>query len=220
LDKDPMAVDTFARAKSAKTATNSNGAGSSSAARLLHSSPYLQTASMSSLGVSKQDLSLAKPAATEKDTERLETQYKTQLDALAKEGESKFQFVGYDPPSFIVVSKQMGLQMTMKNTQRFDPEKASLYKRAAQTFDLFLAPRLKDVLDKAPDVAAVDVYVFSVVNPLASVGKDRSEAVDFVMPKTVAQQFANAEITNQQAIDKSQVLVNGVRIGLSLQIVE
>ena len=220
LDKDPMAVDTFARAKGAKAAANSNGAGSSSAARLLHSSPYLQTASMSSPGAPKQDLSLAKPAATEKDAEQLDTQYKTQLDTLAKEGETKFQFVGYDPPSFIVVSKQMGLQMTMKNTQRFDPEKASLYKRAAQTFDLFLAPKMKDVLDKAPDVAAVDVYVFSIVNQLASMGKERSEAVDFVMPKTVAQQFANAEITNQQAVDKSQVLVNGVRIELSLQTVE
>jgi hypothetical protein len=221
LDKDPTAVDAFARAKGAKAQASSGaGAASSSAARLIHSSPYLQNASMVSTGTPKQDLSQAKPAATEKDAERLETQYKEQLEALAKEGESKFQFVNYDPPAFIVVSKQMGLQMTMKNSQRFDPEKASLYKRAAQTFDLFLAPKMKDVLEKAPNDTAVDVYVFSIVNPLAAVGKERSEAMDFVMPKTVAQQFANAEITNQQAIDKSQVLVNGVRIGLSLQMVE
>ncbi len=58
------------------------------------------------------------------------------------------------------------------------------------------------------------------MNPLASVGKERSEAVDFVMPKHLAQQFANSEITNQQLIDKSQVLVNGVRIALNLQLVE
>ena len=128
--------------------------------------------------------------------------------------------MNYDPPAFIVVSKQMALQMTLRNTQKFDPEKASIYKRAAQTFDLFLAPKLKDVLEKAPDDPTVDLYVFSVVNSLASVGKERSEAVDFVMPKHLAQQFANSEITNQQLIDKSQVLVNGVRIALNLQLVE
>jgi len=33
----------------------------------------------------------------------------------------------------------MALPMTLRNTLRFDAEKSSIYKRAAQTFDLFLA---------------------------------------------------------------------------------
>jgi hypothetical protein len=225
VDRDPMVVDTLARSKTAKADAGSTAGASTSAARLLHSSPNLQLSSSNATGpgdptTAKQDLYQVKPAATDQDADRLQAQEKSQLVAFSQEGQRKFQFVNYEPPAFIVVSKQMALQMTLRNTQKFDPEKASIYKRAAQTFDLFLAPKMKDMLEKAPDDPAVDLYVFSVVNSLASVGKERSEAVDFVMPKHLAQQFANSEITNQQLIDKSQVLVNGVRIALNLQLVE
>jgi hypothetical protein len=39
--------------------------------------------------------------------------------------------------TLVVINKEMALQMTLRNTLRFDPEKSSIYKRAAQTFDLF-----------------------------------------------------------------------------------
>jgi hypothetical protein len=48
------------------------------------------------------------------DVEKLQTQYQGQLDALSKAGQAKFGFVDYDPPTFVVVSKQMVLKMTMK----------------------------------------------------------------------------------------------------------
>lgn len=166
------------------------------------------------------DLSNTKPAAKPEDAERLQGQYKSALAAFAKEGEAKFQFVNYDPPAFVIVSKQMALQMTLRNTQKFDPGKTSIYKRSAQTFDLFLAPKMGDILAKAPDDEALDLFDFSIVNGLTSTGKERSEAIEFVMPKGVARQFATSEITNQQLIDKSVVLVNGVRIALNLQLVE
>ncbi len=229
LDRDPMMVDTFARSKTTKVDASSTVSSSTSAAHLLHAVPIQPASSTTGAaitggpatgGATKQDLSQTKPAATAGDADRLQAQYKAQLDALDKEGETKFQFVNYDPPAFVVVSKQMALQMTLRNTQKFDAEKASIYKRAAQTFDLFLAPKMKDVLEKAPDDEAIDLYVFSIVNPLASTSKERSEAVDFIIPKKLAQQFADSEITNQQLIDKSQVLVNGVRIALNLQLVE
>jgi len=50
--------------------------------------------------------------------------------------------------------------------------------------------------------------------------KERSEAIEFILPATLARQFVNNEITNQALIDKGQVLVNGVRIALNLQLVE
>ena len=50
----------------------------------------------------------------------------------------------------MVINKEMALQMTLRNTLRCDPEKSSIYKRAAQTFDLFLAPKMKDILDEVP----------------------------------------------------------------------
>ena len=223
LERDPLMVDRQSREKTAPYGNNSTQSTSSSAGRLIRSNPnLLPSASGSSVEAPKVDLSQAKPAATDADAQRLQAQYQAQLDALAKEGQAKFAFVDYDPPAFVVVSKQMVLQMTLKNSQRFDPEKGNIYKRAAQTFDLFVAPKMKDVLDRLPGDAPVDYYDFSVVNPLTptTLGKERSEAMEFLFPRNLAEKFIRNEITNQELIDKSQVLVNGVRIALNLQAVE
>ena len=197
---------------------------SSRLGRLLRSNPNLLPSggTANTASAPKVDLSQTRPAATPADVEKLQEQYQPQLDSLSKDGQAKFSFVDYDPPTFVVVSKQMVLQMTLKNSNRFDPEKTNIYKRAAQTFDLFVAPKMKDVLDHIPSDLPVDYYDFSVVNPLTptAVGKERSEAIEFLFPKNLSQRFANSEITNQELIDKSQVLVNGVRIALSLQLVE
>ena len=50
--------------------------------------------------------------------------------------------------------------------------------------------------------------------------KGTSEAIEFICPRAAVQQFVNAEITNQQLLDQSIILVNGVRIALNLQLVE
>jgi hypothetical protein len=228
LDRDPMVIDKQARRKAGETDAASSTHSSTSASRLIRSNPNLIPSAPGSgsadsvVTAPKVDLSQARPAVTTADAERLQTQYQEQLDALSKEGQAQFGFVDYEPPTFVVVSKQMVLQMTLKNSTRYDPEKTNIYKRAAQTFDLFVAPKIKDVLDRIPSDLPVDYYVFSVVNPLSptSLGKERSEAIEFLFPKTLAQRFANNEITNQELIDKSQVLVNGVRIALNLQLVE
>ena len=225
LDRDPVVVDKQARAKSNQIDAGSTLSASTSASRLIRSNPnLLPSAAVGNdpSGGPKVDLSRAKPAATAADAAKLQSQYQAQLDALAREGQVKLGFVDYEPPTFVVVSKQMVLQMTLKNSTRLDPEKTNIYKRAAQTFDLFVAPKMKDVLDRIPSDVPVDYYDFSVVNPLSptSLGKERSEAIEFLFPKQLAQKFVNNEITNQELIDKSQVLVNGVRIALTLQLVE
>jgi len=225
LDRDPVVVDKQARAKSNQIDAGSTLSASTSASRLIRSNPNLlpsAAAGNDPSGGPKVDLSRAKPAATAADAAKLQSQYQAQLDALAREGQVKLGFVDYEPPTFVVVSKQMVLQMTLKNSTRLDPEKTNIYKRAAQTFDLFVAPKMKDVLDRIPSDVPVDYYDFSVVNPLSptSLGKERSEAIEFLFPKQLAQKFVNNEITNQELIDKSQVLVNGVRIALTLQLVE
>ena len=225
LDRDPAVVDKQARAKSNQIDAGSTLSASTSASRLIRSNPNLLPSAAGGndpSGGPKVDLSRAKPAATAADAAKLQSQYQAQLDALAREGQVKLGFVDYEPPTFVVVSKQMVLQMTLKNSTRLDPDKTNIYKRAAQTFDLFVAPKMKDVLDRIPSDVPVDYYDFSVVNPLSptSLGKERSEAIEFLFPKQLAQKFVNNEITNQELIDKSQVLVNGVRIALTLQLVE
>ena len=162
----------------------------------------------------------AAPALTQSDADRLDEKYHSQLAALAKEGAAKFHFVDYAPPAFVIFHEQMALQMTLKNTLQFGPAKGSIYKRAAQSFDLFLAPLLRDLTGRASADVEFQLFDFSVLNKLSPGAKETSEAVEFICPRTALKQFVNAEITNQQLLDQSVVLVNGVRIALNLQLVE
>jgi hypothetical protein len=160
------------------------------------------------------------PAATAAVVEQLQTKYQKQLDALAQAGQAKFHFVDYAPPSFVLFQNRVVLQITLRNAMHFEPGTSSIYKRAAQTFDLFLAPQLKDILDKIPAEAEFDGLDVSVLNAVKSSTPSSSEAIEFVCPLKALRQFTEAEITNQALIDQSVVLVNGVRIALNLQLVE
>jgi hypothetical protein len=154
------------------------------------------------------------------DLDTLRKKYQLPLEKLAKDGVAEYHFVDYAPPSFVIIHDQIALQATLRNPEPFDKNTTSIYRRAARSFDLFLAPQLKSVLSKipeSPDFSAVD---FSVVNELTSSTEKSSEAIEFILPLKEARQFANSQITNQDLIDKSIVLVNGVRIALNLAQVE
>jgi hypothetical protein len=162
----------------------------------------------------------ASPQPTQADADRVGEKYQSQLAVLAKEGARKFHFLDYAPPTFVVFRDQIALQMTLRNSIQFGPVKGSIYKRAAQSFDLFLAPQLKDLSDKIPPDLEFQLFDFSVLNKLSPGAKGTSEAIEFICPRTALKQFVNAEITNQQLLDQSIILVNGVRIALNLQLVE
>ncbi len=159
-------------------------------------------------------------AATPADAQRLQTKYQSQLDALVKEGVAKFQFVDYAPPSFVIFRNQVVLQFTLRNPLRFEKETSSIYKRAAQSFDLFLAPQLKALLEKIPTDADIQGLDITLLTQLAAKPNPSSEALEFICPLKPLRQFVDAEITNQELINQSVVLVNGVRIALNLQQVE
>ncbi len=159
-------------------------------------------------------------APTAEDSERLQLQFQAQLDTLASVGKANWNFVDYAPPSFGVYQNELILQLTLRNILQFSPDSGSIYKRAAQSFDLFLARELKNILEKVPSDAKFDSYDITVLNQLGPNPRGSSEAIEYVFPRKVLQQFVNAEITGQQVIDQSVVLVNGVRIALNLQLVE
>ena len=159
-------------------------------------------------------------AFTQADADRLGEKYQTQLAAFAKEGAAKFHFVEYAPPAFVIFHGQMALQVTLKNSLTFGPAKSSIYKRAAESFDLFLAPQLKDLTERIAPEVEFQLFDFSVLNKLAPGGKATSEAIEFICPRAALKKFVEAEITNQQLLDQSFILVNGVRISLNLQLVE
>ncbi len=154
------------------------------------------------------------------DPDGLQKEFQSQLDELGREGVAKYHFVDYAPPSLVVVRNQIAIQLTMKNPVTFDREATSIYRRAAQSFDLFLAPQLKPILDKLPPSAELAEADVTVIDQLAGKSGSSSEAVEYIFPLKALRSFAAAEITNQALIDQSLVLVNGVRIALNLQQVE
>jgi hypothetical protein len=127
--------------------------------------------------------------------------------------------VDYSPPSFTLYHKQLVLQLTLRNPLSFEKSAGSIYKRAAQSFDLFLAPQLKALISKLPVDLEVDGLDFSILNRLGN-EKDSSEAVEFICPLKSIRTFVEDGITSQDLIDQSVVLVNGVRISLHLELVE
>ena len=160
------------------------------------------------------------PAATQADADRLGEKYQSELSALAKQGAAKFHFVAYAPPTFVLFHNKIALEITLRNSLEFGPAKGSIYRRAAESFDLFLAPLLKDISERISEDVEFQLFDFSVLNKLRPTAKQTSEAIEFICPRAALKKFVNAEITNQQLLDESIVLVNGVRIALNLQLVE
>ena len=160
------------------------------------------------------------PPAT--DIDAVQKKYQPQLDLLTKDGLAHYHFVSYAPASLGLFHNQVYLQLTLRNPEVFDKNSTSIYKRAAQSFDLFLAPQLKGLLAKIsmdPEVAGVDVTVLDQFFRSAS-ASGSSEALEFICPLNPLRHFADADITNQDLIQQSIVLVNGVRVALNLQQVE
>jgi hypothetical protein len=244
-ERDPVNVETLARSIPAKPDATSSARSSALASHsaLLKpavsapipqpsasvSAPALPESAPAAVAAAKPASAPATPAAdpppptsapTQVDADRLDEKYQSQLAALAKEGAAKFHFVAYAPPTFVLFHDQIALQMTLKNSLQFGPAKGSIYKRAAQSFDLFLAPLLKDISERVSPDVEFQLFDFSVLNKLSPTAKETSEAIEFICPRNALKQFVNAEITNQQLLDQSIVLVNGVRIALNLQLVE
>jgi len=162
---------------------------------------------------------LGTPSTTE-DAERLQSQFQAQLDNLASIGKRDLHFVDYAPPSFGLYQDKIVLQLTLRNPLKFSQDSTSIYKRAAQSFDLFLARELKEILDTAPADATLHGYDITVLNELGPDAQSSSEAVEYISSRNALRRFVSAEITGQQLIDESVVLVNGVRIALNLQSAE
>jgi hypothetical protein len=122
-------------------------------------------------------------------------------------------------PSLALFRNSLYLQFTLHNPQVFESDKTSLYKRAALSFDVFLAPHLADLFSRIPSItnlAGLDITVLVSVSSSSS----PSEAVEFICPLQSLRGFASYDISNQDLINQGMVIINGVRISLNLQQVE
>lgn len=161
----------------------------------------------------------SKSPAASADAMRLQAQFQAQLNAMAQEDGTKLHLMEGTDPSFESYGGQTILHFTMRNTLSFERSTTSIYKRAAQSFDLFLAPELKGLLRKLPANAKYDALEFSVLNRFGA-EKTPSETIVYICPTSSIRSFVEDKITGQDLINQSVVLVNGVRIALNLQLVE
>jgi hypothetical protein len=162
----------------------------------------------------------APSAATQRDVDALQAKYQSQLDDLGREGSAKYHFVDYSPPAFVLFRSKVYLQITLREPSSFSAESSSIYRRAAQTFDLFLAPLLKPILGRVSQDEQFGGLDITVLDDVVSKSVRTSEAIEYVCPMKALRLFGDAEITNQELINQSIVMVNGVRIALNLQQVE
>lgn len=122
-------------------------------------------------------------------------------------------------PTLALFRGALYLQLTLRNPEIFDKDKTSLYKRAAVSFDTFLAPHLADLSSRIPNITNLNGLDITVLVSVAA-GSTPSEAVEFVFPLETLRRFAAYDISNQDLINQGMVIVNGVRISLNLQQVE
>ncbi len=104
---------------------------------------------------------------------------------------------------------QVLMHVSLQNSTAFNGTSTSIYKRAAQSFDLFLGPELRDVVKGLPTEAKFDAFKFSVVNHVAN-GASKAETIDYICPVASTQAFLDNKITSQDLINQSTVLVNGM----------
>jgi hypothetical protein len=159
-------------------------------------------------------------AAENPEIAALQSSVQSQLDALVKEGSTRYHFVDYAPPSFVTFRSRIYLQLTLRNPKPFDRNTTSIYRRAAQSFDLFLAPLLESLLERTPVAEVVAGLDITVLNEFGVDAGESPEALELIFPLEPLRKFTAAEITNQDLINQSIVLMNGVRIALNLQQVE
>jgi len=153
------------------------------------------------------------------DAIRLQQQFGMQAKAALDTEMDRLHPDPGNTPQFETEGDQIRLHFTIRNSLQFEAGTSSIYKRAARSFDLFLAPELKSVVKKLPAIVGLNAFQFSVLNTIRD-GNELSEVVDYICPVDAIYLFINNRITSQQLIDQSTVLVNGVRIGIDLEIVE
>lgn len=184
-----------------------------------HASPGSNSGSVSA-GTATHVPSLADASPlTPSEVDEMQAKYQSVLDDFAGSVRASMGQTNSVATSLALFRNSLYLQVTLRNPEIFDKEKTSLYKRAALSFDTFLAPHLADLVSRIPAITNLKGLDVTVLVSISS-SSSPSEAVEFACPLTALRSFASYDISNQDLIDQSLVIVNGVRISLNLQQVE
>jgi hypothetical protein len=203
---------------SEERATRETPDGSNSAV-LIRASAALRAASKGEAEEEPAKRSLIRSAAPPEEQPVLQAKLEPATDAMVKDVDPELGVEHDMSPLLEKSGDQVLMHLKANNSLAFNGASTSIYKRAAQSFDLFLGPELKELLKMVPVDAKFDAFEFSVINRVAG-GARSSETIDYICPIQSTRQFVDNKITSQDLINQSTVLVNGMRIGLNLAAVE
>ncbi|MGB9454982.1 MAG: hypothetical protein WCB12_03000 [Bryobacteraceae bacterium] len=150
---------------------------------------------------------------------KLEAEYRDTLARMLKELDSQAHFVPYAPPSFIAFRGGQFLQIPVTTTLA-PSDSGSQYRLAALAFDRHIAHLIRPVLAYFKDSADFTGIDFSTTVRLAGAVREGGVAVEFIFPLSALRSYEQYDLTGQQLLDASIVLINGERAGVDLQSAE
>ncbi len=166
-------------------------------------------------------LASAATTYTAKPSTNLDAEFHDIITTMLKELDSRAHFVPYAPPSFIAFRGGHYLQIAITTTLE-SGDAGSQYKLAALAFDRHVARLVRPVLAYFKNSADFSGIDFSTTVRLAGGTAENGggTAVEFIFPLSTLRRYEQFDLTGQQLIDASIVLINGERVGLDLQSAE
>ena len=146
--------------------------------------------------------------------EKLQTTYEGTLQRLVPGLKPQAHFVDYAPPSFIAFHDGAYLQLSM-TTDLEQPAGSSQYRIAAMAFESHIAHVLRPVAKYFHDNPQFDGIDFTTT--VHQSVQPNSMSVEFVVPFSALASYEKYDITGQELINRSIVLINGERVALDLQ---
>jgi hypothetical protein len=158
------------------------------------------------------------PAKLETESKPV-SDYRDALARMLKDLDQQAHFVPYAPPSFIAFRGGQYLEIPIATTLAAS-DAGSQYKLAALAFDRHVAHLVRPVLAYFKDSVDFSGIDFSTSVRMAGANAEGGEAVEFIFPLSALRSYAQFDLTGQQLLDASVVLINGERVGLDLQTAE
>jgi hypothetical protein len=152
--------------------------------------------------------------------EKLQEQYRPDLDRMVRELDAQAHFVTYAAPAFIEFHKGRSLQLSIVTTLS-DQSAGSQYQLAAFAFDKHITHLIRPVLSYLKNARDFDGVDFSTTIRLGKDSNSESKlAVEYLFPLNALRSYEGYDCTGQQLLDASIILINGERVGLNLQAAE
>jgi hypothetical protein len=163
----------------------------------------------------------ADPSRSTNAPMKLDAEYRDTFASMIKELDSQAHFVTYAPPSFVAFRGGQYLQIPITTTLS-PTDSGSQYRLAALAFDRHVAHLIRPVLAYFKDAADFTGIDFSTTVRLAGPNAESvgGTAVEFIFPLSALRRYEQFDLTGQQLLDASVVLINGERAGLDLQAAE